>query len=594
MNSKTTGIWFTIAAALFALIYVFQHFLRPSAVESARLLPELRPAAVTSIQVFPIGAPEIRADHTNDTWLLTKPVVYPAQTAAVEALLDALKNLDAATRINAAELRNHRNADAEFGFEPPRISLVIESDGQRRQLVVGNKTPPGDQVFLRVVGVDGAFVADADWLKFIPQSANDWRDTALVEANNRSLDWIVLTNGAKTIELRRDTTNHLWRMIRPFPARADTDRITDALQHLEAARVTQFVTDDPKTDPAGFGLQPAELDLWLGHGTNFLSAIHVGKSLTNDPTQVFARRDGWHTMMTTAREPLSPWRSPVNYFRDSHLLELTTPVAEIEVRGGPHFTLQLQGSNHWQLAGEKFPVDAESVQLFIKTLAGLRVAEFVKDVVTAPDLPTYGLETPARQITLRSAVGDTNSTLVQLSFGTNQNNEVFVQRPDEGFVYAITNDFNRLPEAGWEFRERRVWNFNEGDVAQLTLHQNGKTRQLVHSGPNKWSLAAGSQGIINPPALEETAHRLGELTAYAWFARNLTEAEQYGFNTNNLQIVVELKKGAKYTVDFGAELPASHTALAAVTLDGERWAMIFPPVLYQFVSSYLTIPANVP
>ena len=31
------------------------------------------------------------------------------------------------------------------------------------------------------------------------------------------------------------------------------------------------------------------------------------------------------------------------------------------------------------------------MQQFIKLLAGLRVAEFVKDVVTAPDLPAYGL-----------------------------------------------------------------------------------------------------------------------------------------------------------------------------------------------------------
>jgi hypothetical protein len=300
-------------------------------------------------------------------------------------------------------------------------------------------------------------------------------------------------------------------------------------------------------------------------------------------------------VVTTAREPLSPWRGSVNDWRDSHLLELTAPVAEIDVRGETHFTLQRQGSNDWQIGGEKFPVDAENVQLFIKALAGLRVAEFVKDVVTTPDLPTYGLETPARQITLRSAAGDTNSVLVQLSFGTNQNNEVFVRRADEDFVYAVTaGDFNRLPEANWEFRERRIWDFTEGNVAQITLRQNGKTRQMVRNGLNKWSLAAGSQGIINPPALEETAHRLGELTAYAWFDRNLTEPEKYGLNTNNLQIVVELKNGAKYTVDFGTELPASQTALAAVTLDGERWALIFPPVLYQFVLSYLTIPANVP
>src|ERR1019366_5226366 len=195
---------------------------------------------------------------------------------------------------------------------------------------------------------------------------------------------------------------------------------------------------------------------------------------------------------------------------------LTAPVAEIEVHDANTntFTLRRDGPNHWQIPGERFPVDTESVDAFIKVLAGLRVSEFVKDVVTAPDLPAYGLATPTRQITLRSAAGDTNGVIVHLSFGTNQNNEVFVRRADEDFVYAITtNDFNGLPEAGWEFRERRIWNFIEGDVAQITLHQNGKTRQIVRNGPNKWSFAAGSQGIINPPAIEETAHRFGGLTA---------------------------------------------------------------------------------
>jgi hypothetical protein len=595
MNSKTTGIWFAIAAALFALIFIFEHFLRPSAAESSCILPELRPAAVTSVQVIPAGALEIRAGRTNGVWLLTKPIAYPAQPAAIEALLGALQKLTPATRISAAELRSHHDTDVEFGFETPRISLVIETGGQRRQLLVGNKTPPGDQVFLRVVGMDGAFVADADWLKFIPRSANDWRDTALVNVNHGGLDWIVLTNGAKAIELRRDATNHFWHMIRPFPARADAGRITDALQHLQTARVTQFITDDPKADLAAFGLQPADLDLWLGHGTNFISAIHVGQSPTNDPTQVFASRERWNAIVTTAKEPLSPWHGSVNDFRDSHLLELTAPVAEIEVQDQANFTLQRQGSNEWRIAGEKFPVDAENAQLFIKTLAGLRVAEFVKDVVTTPDLPAYGLATPTRQITLRSAAGDTNGVIVQLSFGTNQNNEVFVRRADEDFVYDVTaEDFNRLPEAGWEFRERRIWNFTENDVAQITLHQNGQMRQIVRNGPNKWSLAPGSQGIINPPAIEETTHRLGELTAAGWIAQDATNAASYGFKPDNLQITVELKNGTKNTVDFGAETPTAQTALAAMTLDGERWAFVFPPVLYQFVLSYLTIPANVP
>jgi hypothetical protein len=89
-------------------------------------------------------------------------------------------------------------------------------------------------------------------------------------------------------------------------------------------------------------------------------------------------------------------------------------------------------------------------------------------------------------------------------------------------------------------------------------------------------------------------HRLGELTAAGWVGRNFTEPEKYALNTNNLQITIELKNGEREVVDFGGELPAAQTALAAVTLDGERWAFVFPPVLYQFVLSYLTIPANVP
>jgi hypothetical protein len=293
---------------------------------------------------------------------------------------------------------------------------------------------------------------------------------------------------------------------------------------------------------------------------------------------------------------LAPWHGAVNDFRNPYLLDLSAPIAEIEVQGRNNFTLQRQGTNEWRVLGEKFPADAGSVQQFIKTLASLRVAEFVKDVVTAPDLPGYGLApAPTRQITLRSAAGDTNGVIVQLSFGTNQNNEVFVRRADEDFVYAVTlEDFNRLPEAGWEFRERRIWAFSENDVAQIAIHQNGKTWQIIRNGPNKWSFAPGSEGIINPPAIEETVHRLSELTAAGWVAPNTTNAAPFGFKPDNLQITVELKNGTKNTVDFGAEVPAAKTALAAVTLEGERWVFVLPPALYQFVLSYLTIPTNVP
>ena len=85
------------------------------------------------------------------------------------------------------------------------------------------------------------------------------------------------------------------------------------------------------------------------------------------------------------------------------------------------------------------------------------------------------------------------------------------------------------------------------------------------------------------------------LTAPGWVARNVTEPEKFGLHPDNLEIVVELKSRRQiFAWHFGTELPKANTALAAITLDGERWAFVFPPVLYQFVTLYLTIPANSP
>ena len=593
MKSQTTALWFVLAVALGGFIWIFEHHFQPAPPPVSGLLAGLRAADITSLQVIPAGTREISARRTNGAWQLEKPVAYPAQAAAIETLLATLEKLLPALRLTASELHGRKNADAEFGFENPRFSIVAEAGDERWQLLVGNPTAPGDQVYVRVVGVDGVFITDPAWLARLPRNANDWRDTALATAAG-DCDWIIITNGIKTIELRCDPTNHRWRMTRPLLARADGRRIATALQQLRAARVTQFVSDDPKADPTAYGLQPAELDIRLGHGTNLVAAVHAGKISPENPDQIFAQREGWNSVVAVAKDALTLWRGAVNDFRDAHLLELSTPAGEIEVRGENGFTLQRRGTNDWSLAGEKFSADAGIVEAYLKLLAGFRTVEFVKDLNTGADLQGFGLATPARQIILRAIPGDTNSVLAQLLFGASETNRVFVKRADEDYVYALAMaDYNRLPENGWEFRDRRVWNFNTNDVTQLTLRQNGKIRQLVRDAAGKWSLAPGSQGVFDGRWMEMIVRQFGEMTAAGWVARNFTAPEKFGFTPDGYQIVIELKDGKKLAVDFSTELP-SQAGLAAVTLDGERWAFVCPASLYQFAKLYLVIPPNTP
>ena len=59
-----------------------------------RVLPaDFNPEAVTTVQIQLAHQLEIRVERTNGGWQLTKPLVYPAQSVAIENLLQAVAAL---------------------------------------------------------------------------------------------------------------------------------------------------------------------------------------------------------------------------------------------------------------------------------------------------------------------------------------------------------------------------------------------------------------------------------------------------------------------------------------------------------------------
>ncbi len=523
--------------------------------------------------------------------------VYPAQATSIEKLLAELDRLTPASYITARELRDRPKSDEEYGFAAPQASVIIEQPGYTYRLRVGAKTTPGDQVFLQVVGAEGVYVVDTEFLKHLPRSADDWRDTALINLSGLAFDRLAVTNGAKIFELRRDATDKLWRMVYPLQARANSAKADESLQMLQNARVLQFVSDDPKADPETFGLHPPELEVALYQGTNTVAWLQFGKSPTNDTRLVYARRLGLNAMVAVPKDLLAPWHAQVNEFRDPFLVTWSSPVALIEVRGQDNFSLQHQTNETWRVLPQDFPADAGLVKDLVSALRELRIVEFTKDVVIAPDLPAYGLALPSRQYILKSAAtatpaGPTNAIIAEVDFGTNQADKVFARRADESFVYAVkSSDFQRLPAASWEMRERRIWNFSTNDVARVTIRQQGRIRQIVRNGPHEWSLAPGSQGIINDLAVEETVSGLCQLAAAAWAARGEQNRARYGFTDNADQVTLEFKNGDKVSVEFSSQA-SPNLPYAAVTLDGQLWIFQFPTWLYDYVQRYLSPPSN--
>ncbi|MCX6905382.1 MAG: DUF4340 domain-containing protein, partial [Verrucomicrobia bacterium] len=396
--------------------------------------------------------------------------------------------------------------------------------------------------------------------------------------------------------LQRDTTNLTWQLSRPRQ-RADQLKVEGLLEKIRQARVTHFVTDDPKADLEAFGLQPPQLELLLARGTSQVQRVQFGKAPTNDPAAVYARRLDQTNVVVVPKALLEMLHTPAAEFRDRRLLAFQpASISLIEVRGDEPFTLRRQTNDTW-LAGENLTAESSFIHDWLQRLSQLQVTEYVKDVVT--DFSNYGLAQPSRQYVLKTSVtnaaGLTNAILDELQFGTNTQEKIYVRRADEDSVYAINYmAYYRMPAAVWQLRDHRVWSFATNQVARVTLRQAGRSKVLLRSPSAEWTLAPGSQGVINPLAVEEMVFRLGELYAPMWAARGKENLPRYGFAETNLHLTIDLKSGEEtqtLSLEFGGPSPNGFP-YAAVLLDGQVWIFEFPWTLFQDFDHAFGLPLS--
>jgi len=594
MNTRSIWIWLSLGCVLGGLVLLHKHFGKPPPPAPRKVLPLLQAEKVDTVQIRPRGQVEIRAERTKDGWQLVEPISYRAQSVVLDTLLQELQKLEAAAFIPEPELKPGRDAADDFGLKTPAASIVLHQGNYRTQVLIGARTAPGDQFFLQVVGVEGINVVDAELLNLLPASCHDLRDTAFVELAEQACNRISVTNGGRFFELERTGPNKRWRMVRPIDARADNERITDLLQRLNTVRVRQFVSDDPDADLGAFGLQPAELELVFRQGTNVVAHLKFGAGATNRPGEVYACRAGQHSIVSVSKDPLALWGGSVNDFRDPRLMSLDGEVRKLEIQAGETFSVEQQTNGAWRVLPDGYPADAVAVRDLLVALSSLKIAEFTQDVVPPIVLPNYGLAPPSRKYIL-SAPGpqQTNEVLVELEFGTNVNDRVYARRAGEGSVYAVNwNEVQRLPVTPVEMRDRRIWDVSEDDLAGVTIQQQGKTRQLLRKARHEWSLAPGSQGIINELAIEESVRPLCRLTAAAWVARGAEKKGEYGFSEQGYHLTLDLKSGEKLALELGRQA-GGDTAYAAVNLQRETWIFVMPPATYRFLATYLVIPGAV-
>lgn len=603
MNTRTTWMLVMIAAGLFALIWFVERPLRirASVGVSRQIFRGLDPAKVNEIQIRSSGQGEVRIEKTNNVWLITRPIQFRADQTRIVSLLVTLSNLQWMAYITPEQLQGQPRAQEEFGFDSPQYSFQIAAGDRSFYWKIGSRTAPGDQTFLQVIGGAGFYLVDARLIDAIPRQLDDWRDRALIPFTGIPIDQIRVTPGgieSKGFKLKFDTDNTRWKMVWPQPARADNAKVNDLLVKLAQAEISRFVSEAPRNDLEALGLRPPELAIDFDKGTNLVAGLMVGSSPTTNSALVFVQQKGRPEVFLAPADAVSAWRAAPSDFRERHLI--TSPpegIGAMEVLGEDSFTVRRQKDGTWWVAEpHNFPADLVLMTNLLSNLT-TNLVDFEKSLVT--DLAAYGLARPVLQYRILSATTnqDAGRLLGAIDFGvTNGSGPVFTRRSDteETSVESIKReDFSRLPQASWQLRDRRIWDFAASNVLAVTVRQKGYTQKFLRNAAGEWIIAPEMQGFVNPFALEETLHRMGELRAYWWSGRGQEPDDRYGFKEVNHQVQIDVQRNGRIeslVVDFGKASPDSLHPYATVTLGGVRMVFEFPLTLYyELVREHLSI-----
>ena len=591
---RTTWILFGLALALFAFIALFEHRprTRDSDTRASEFVPAFRSTDVTNVTLRFTNELLLSVERANGAspWEMTVPIRYPAQPHAIERVLHQLETLAPRTWISQEEMIAARRTPAEYGLDLPQATLTIQFQGQRKEIHFGNRTPVGDQVYMQYSHDPAVFTGPVELFDRLPRAPNDWRDTTLLHFQNVQASRFEVRAAGRGFALEVDQTNRILVLTKPTPARADPGRVDLLIRKLVDAKVQKFINDNPRADLEPYGLQPPEAEFVAGLGTNDILVVQFGKSPTNDPGSVYARRMAQTNIVLVSKDLLEFLQMPHSALRDRHLMSFNPSMVEsIEVIGTNDFVVRRQTNGSW-IAAAATPVtaDTELMKDWLEAMTRLE-GSVEADVVT--DLKTtYNLNPPVRQFLVRAAFTNSagvvsNRVVAELHLGAvHQSEKVFARRPDEASVYALeTRDVSRLPYALWQLRDRRVWRFTTNQVARLTAHYHGQSRSHLRSLAHQWNLAPGSQGVLNnPPGIEETVHLLGALRADTWVARGDDYRLTYGFKEDSDRLIIELKNGDKpyaLTLEFGSRAP-NNVPYALASVDDQARIFEIPPQLY--------------
>ena len=217
---RTPVVFLAVALVLGGYIFLVERHGGSSddaALDAKRVIPKFERDKVTHIEV---GA--IVLDKKGESWRITKPVNFAADSAAIDDLLSGVEFLE------AKRVLSGKPNPAEYGLDKPRVTVRAGDV----QLAVGKDDATGKAVYVQRAGDARVFVVDKHFGDQMDKNVDALRDRRVfvidrATVKNVRVEWVSLTHEGAG-----------WKLA--DGVRADAAKVGDLLKALEELRVEKF------------------------------------------------------------------------------------------------------------------------------------------------------------------------------------------------------------------------------------------------------------------------------------------------------------------------------------------------------------------
>ncbi|MBI3075414.1 MAG: DUF4340 domain-containing protein [Deltaproteobacteria bacterium] len=497
------------------------------------------------------GAREIRLQKKDGAWRLVQPLETPADADAMRQLLVTLTGAQKEREVEP------KPASLEpYALQKPEMTVSLRTKGAPIQLALGGKNPTGAFLYAKREDRPPVFLLPESFGKDLDKGVFDLRDKTVLPIGTREAKVVEYQHGQEAVRLERGGGEE-WKLVRPFPYKADVDKVRQLVERFRDAKIKEFVeeqatrlarygldrpvaqlavADDPKKQPYRLLVgkaEPAKKALYAKHAASpqvFLIEEDVLKNLPQ------SARDFRDTSFWTVN-------------RDSvEKLEVTYASAQIFLER----TRKTEWDEDWFF---RKPVqaraDSPSVRSFLRELDELRAVDVVGK--TPGD---YGVDRPAVRVQFWEQ-GKKEPRAILLGRAAPGGKGLYARIEPEGTVLVLKDDVKgTLSKTVTELRDKHVLAFKLDDVQKMRVKAKLGLFLWEKKG-DKWRVLEGPKGReLDPRAVRPVLWDVQDLVYKEIVKEEDPSPKPYGFDQPRAEVTLWGKDGKEIgTIQIGGAVP---------------------------------------